>query len=85
MPHFVYIIECNNGSYYTGYTTDVKRRYQEHELGSAKCKYTRANPPKKLIAVWNFKNKSAALRFESKIKLLPRKEKEKMILNEKLP
>ncbi|MCX7121982.1 MAG: GIY-YIG nuclease family protein [Gammaproteobacteria bacterium] len=74
--HIVYIIECINGAYYTGYTTDITRRYQEHQAGSSKCKYTRAFPPKKLVKVWEFDNKSDALRFEIKIKSLTRPQKE---------
>ena len=78
MPHYVYMLECRNGSYYTGYTLDVKRRYQEHQSGMH-CKYTRAFPPEKLIAVWTFENKSDALRFEIKIKSLTKNEKRKLI------
>ena len=78
--HTVYIIECINESYYTGYTTNIERRYQEHVAGTNKCKYTRAFPPKRLIATWEFNNKSDALRFESQIKSLSRSEKEKLLL-----
>jgi len=76
MPHYVYMIECINGNYYTGYTIDVARRYEEHKAGSSKCKYTRAFPPKKLVATWEFNTKSEALRFENKIKKLSKSEKE---------
>lgn len=79
MPHFVYMIECINNTYYTGYTTNVERRYKEHELGTIKCRYTRSFPPKKLAAFWKFKNKSAALRREACIKQLPRFEKQKLV------
>ena len=77
--HIVYIIECVNGHYYTGYTTDIARRYQEHLAGSAKCKYTRAFPPKKLLATWEFDNQSEALRFEHAIKSLSKTEKKKLV------
>lgn len=83
MTHYVYIIECINGSYYAGYTIDIARRYQEHQAGSAKCKYTRAFPPKKLLAVWGFDNKSDALRFELKIKKMTRSQKKELLLNHK--
>jgi putative endonuclease len=79
MTHYVYMIECINGHYYTGYTTDIKRRYSEHQAGSDKCKYTRAFPPKKLVATWEFKDKSEALRFEHQIKTLNKKEKTALI------
>ncbi|OGT46840.1 MAG: hypothetical protein A3E82_05460 [Gammaproteobacteria bacterium RIFCSPHIGHO2_12_FULL_38_11] len=79
--HMVYMIECMNGGYYTGYTTDIARRYQEHEAGNAKCKYTRSFPPKKLLAVWEFEKKSDALRFECRVKSLTRAEKELILEN----
>ncbi|EKD91924.1 MAG: hypothetical protein ACD_29C00300G0001 [uncultured bacterium] len=79
MSHYVYMLECMNGSYYTGYTTDVMRRYQEHQAGSAKCKYTRTFPPKKIAAIWEFDNKSEALRMEAKIKTLSKKDKSNLV------
>lgn len=67
--YYLYIIECVNGSYYTGYTTDIRRRYQEHQSGSAKCKYTRSFPPLQLAAVWRVVGThSGILQLESKIK-----------------
>ncbi len=77
--HFVYIIECNNGTYYTGYTTNVDRRYKEHENGSEKCKYTRSFPPKQLVLTIAFDSKSEALKKEAEIKQLSRDEKVKFI------
>ena len=79
MPHFVYIIECQNGHYYTGYTTDMERRYQEHVKGSAKCRYTRSFPPKKLAAYWQMQSKSDALVVERQIKKLAKREKQALI------
>ena len=75
MAHFVYILECINGSFYTGYTTDVKRRYQEHQSGSLKCRYTRSFPPIALRAFWQFASLSDALVVEKQIKSLTRTEK----------
>ena len=75
MSHYVYIIECINGSYYTGYTTDVERRYKEHLKGSGKCKYTRSFPPKCLAAFWQFADKTEALAAEYQIKSLAKCEK----------
>lgn len=79
MKYWVYIIECVNNAYYTGYTTDMKRRYKEHEQGSSKCRYTQSFPPKKLMATWSFDNKSDALKMEAKIKKLSREQKIKLI------
>jgi putative endonuclease len=79
MHFFVYIIECQNTSFYTGYTTNLERRYQEHVKGTSKCKYTRAFPPKALKAAWGFATKSEALTFEAQIKKLSKGKKQKLI------
>lgn len=80
--HYVYVIECINGAYYTGYTTDVDRRYKEHQQGSAKSRYTRSFPPKKLMATWMFDNKSDALKKEAAIKKLSKEEKRALLCDE---
>ena len=80
MNHYVYIILCANNNYYTGYTTDIDRRYKEHEQGSIKCRYTRSFPPKKLAAYWCFDNKSDAMKEEARIKKLPRAQKIKLMM-----
>ena len=79
MPHTVYIIECCNGHFYTGYTTDLDRRYREHQRGTKKCRYTRAFPPKRIAAYWYFDTRSDALSAESIIKKKNRDEKIKLI------
>ena len=50
--YYLYMLECSNGSFYTGYTTDMVRRFKEHVQGTAKCKYTRSFPPKHIAACW---------------------------------
>lgn len=84
--YYVYILECANGSYYTGMTTDLERRYQEHCAGSAKCKYTRSFPPVKIAASWEFMSEtsSLALKLEKCIKQLKKSEKLKLIKKEML-
>ena len=79
MRHYVYMILCSNHNYYTGYTTDIDRRYKEHEQGSNKCRYTRSFPPVKLAAYWIFDSKSEALKTEMKIKKLSRDQKIKLL------
>ncbi|MDF1796522.1 MAG: GIY-YIG nuclease family protein [Coxiellaceae bacterium] len=81
MSHFVYILECSNGTYYTGYTTDLDRRYREHQQGSPKCKYTRSFPPKAMVAQWQFETASEAKQIEALIKRLSRAEKINLIDN----
>lgn len=80
MTYYVYMLECSNGSYYNGYTTDIERRYQEHLDGSAKCKYTRSFPPIRIAACWEIEgNLSDALQLEREIKAMSREEKEALI------
>lgn len=80
---FIYMLLCSNNSYYTGYTTDIDRRYQEHCDGSIKCKYTRAFPPKKLAACWQASSKSLAMQIEHAIKQLDKAQKQVLVLNPK--
>jgi len=76
-PWNVYILLCSDGSLYTGATTDVQRRFEQHQAGRA-SKYTRARLPVKLLYVESNLTKSQALREEHRIKALPRVEKELM-------
>jgi putative endonuclease len=78
--YWVYILYCDNGTYYTGYTTNLTRRYQEHVVGSEKCKYTRSFKPIAIAQAWQIlADKSLALRIEKFIKKLSKREKEKLI------
>ncbi len=84
MNYIVYILECKNGSFYTGYTTDLQRRYQEHAVGSAKCKYTRSFPPKRIAAAIDCGDDlSKALKLEKEIKQLSKSEKTEFIKTNK--
>jgi putative endonuclease len=81
---WVYILLCRNGHYYTGYTTDLNRRYQEHLTGTDKCKYTRSFKPERLAQCWEVRDsKTLALQIEAFIKKLPKKKKEALISNPK--
>ncbi|KTD47009.1 nuclease [Legionella rubrilucens] len=73
----VYMLRCENGSLYTGYTTHLERRYQAHLAG--KCKYTRSFKPVEIAAHWQVFDKSAALKLERFIKTLSRQEKEALL------
>ena len=77
----VYILLCENGAYYTGYTTDLARRYEEHLAGTDKCKYTRSFKPVKIAQSWHVTtSKNSALKIEKFIKSLSKKKKEALIL-----
>jgi putative endonuclease len=72
--YFVYILECRDGSLYTGITTDVERRFKEHKDGKG-GRYTRAKKVKKLLYSEKQKDRSSASKRESAIKRLTRTEK----------
>ena len=67
---YVYLIECRDGSVYTGVATDVGRRYAEHAAGRG-ARYTRSRPPVRLLGSFEYPDRSAASRAEYAIKQLP--------------
>ena len=75
---YVYILECSDATYYTGYTTNVKNRLKTHNLGKG-AKYTRARRPCKLVYVKECDSKSSAMKLEYRIKQMSRKEKGDLI------
>ena len=70
----VYLIECRNGSYYAGITNRLDVRYAAHVSGRG-ARYTRANPPLRLLGFRNYPDRSSASRAEWQIKQLPRERK----------
>ena len=66
---FVYLLECRDGSIYTGIATDVDRRYAMHVAGKG-ARYTRSHPPLRLLTRFEFPDRSAASRAEYAIKQL---------------
>lgn len=68
-PWFMYMIECRDGSIYTGVAVDVAARYQQHVSGKG-ARYTRSHPPRCLIAVVEHVDRSAALKAEHALKRL---------------
>lgn len=78
--YWVYILLCDNHSYYTGYTNDITRRYQSHVTGTGKCKYTRSFKPIGIAQCWEVVgDKAMAMKIERFIKKLTRIEKENLI------
>jgi putative endonuclease len=83
--YWVYILLCENNTYYTGYTSNLERRYLSHLQGKGKCKYTRSFKPIKIVQSWVITgDKAKAMQVERYIKKLSRKEKEELINNPKL-
>jgi putative endonuclease len=76
--HYVYILQCGDGTYYTGYTTNVEKRLSVHASGKG-AKYTRGRLPVKLIYKKQCANKSEALKEEYKIKKLTKQQKMKLM------
>lgn len=70
----VYLIECRNGAWYAGATNDLQRRWTAHCSGRG-ARYTRANPPQRLVDARLCGDRSAALRAEAALKRLPRERK----------
>ncbi|MCX6784472.1 MAG: GIY-YIG nuclease family protein [Candidatus Komeilibacteria bacterium] len=71
----VYIVKCKDRTFYTGITTDLKRRIWEHNHSPLGAKYTSGRRPVKLVYSKKLKTKSLAAKQEAKIKKLSRKEK----------
>ncbi len=76
--YFVYILECEGGTLYTGITTDVTRRFEEHVAGKA-AHYTSAYKPVKVVYSEEQPNRSSALKREAEIKKLSRAEKLELV------
>jgi len=71
---YLYLIECRSGAYYAGITNDLEARYQAHASGKG-ARYTRANPPVRLMGYAAFPDRSSASRAEWSIKKMPRDKK----------
>jgi len=78
-PWFLYLVECEDKSIYTGIAVDVAARYAAHLAGTG-ARYTRAHHPKKLLAVVEFTSRSAASQAEYLIKQMTAPEKRKFAI-----
>ncbi|NQV88365.1 MAG: GIY-YIG nuclease family protein [Parcubacteria group bacterium] len=72
--YFLYIIECGNGSLYTGITTNVERRFNEHKNGTG-GHYTRSHKAVRVVYTEKYPDRSSALKRESQIKAWSRQKK----------
>lgn len=71
---YLYLIECRNGAYYAGITNDLAGRYAAHVSGQG-AKFTKANPPLRLLGSKAYPDRSAASRAEWEIRQLPKSKK----------
>lgn len=82
--NYTYILRCGDGTYYTGWTNDLKKRLEDHNLGRG-AKYTRAHLPVILVYYECFETKEEAMRREAAIKKLSRPQKERLIASRPVP
>ena len=82
MSYFVYMLKCSDETLYTGITTDIKRRVDEHNNSLKGAKYTKLRRPVSLVYTENSENRSSASKREYEIKKLSREEKLKLIAKE---
>lgn len=75
MPYYVYILRCEDGSYYTGYTKDMDSRFQRHKKGRG-ARYTRMHAPEELVYMEEFDTRSDAMRREREIKSMTHDQKQ---------
>lgn len=76
--NYTYIVKCSDGTYYTGWTTDLEHRVNVHNNGEG-AKYTRSRRPVELVYYEKYETKVEAMKREYAIKQLSRKKKEELI------
>lgn len=81
---YCYIVECADGTYYTGWSTDPQRRLREHAAGRG-SRYTRAHPPERLVFVEVQPDRAAAMRRERALKAMTRARKRALIAAQPTP
>lgn len=75
---FTYMLECADGSFYSGYTTNLEKRLQAHNKGAG-SKYTRSRRPVALLFSEQYETKGEAMRREAQLKKLSRGKKETLL------
>ncbi len=78
---YVYIVECFDGSYYTGVTNNADQRIEQHNSGINPACYTYSRRPVKIVFCQYFNNPNEAISFEKQVKGWSRKKKEAVINN----
>ena len=78
MSWFLYVIECQDGSLYTGIAVDPNARFAAHCAGKG-ARYTRSHPPRKLLVTVSFPDRSSALKEEYRVKQMSAGEKRRFV------
>jgi putative endonuclease len=81
MIFYVYILQCCDGSYYTGYTNNLKERTRQHLNGTG-ARYTKSHKPDRIAYVEHFENRSQAMRRELEIKKFNHQKKLELIISQ---
>jgi putative endonuclease len=74
MAWYLYLLECKGGAYYAGITNNLEARFDAHQQGRG-ARYTRANPPLRILASRAFPDRSTATIAEAQLKRMPRSKK----------
>ena len=83
---YLYVLECKDGSYYAGITTDVARRVNEHNTDTTRAsKYAWSRRPVRLLKTWEYKNRSTASKAEYAFKKLKKSDKRARINDPRPP
>jgi putative endonuclease len=78
MSYYCYIVECADGSFYTGWTLDPARREKQHNSGRG-AKYTRLHRPVHLVFIEEQPDRSSAMKREARIKMMNHGQKQKLV------
>ena len=78
MAFYCYLLECADGTFYTGWTTDPPRRERQHNTGRG-AKYTRARRPVRMVYIEPQSDRATAMKRERAIKKMTRERKRKLI------
>jgi putative endonuclease len=81
MPYFVYILLCQDGTFYTGYSKNVDSRIKLHANGRG-ARYTKAHPPQEVTYIETHTSRSEAMRRERAIKKLSHQQKQELITSQ---
>ncbi|CAM2177289.1 putative endonuclease [Paraburkholderia sacchari] len=82
MPWFLYLLECADGSVYTGIAVDVQARFAQHANGTG-ARYTRSRKPVRVLAQFELADRASALRAEYRVKRLAPREKRALAAGER--
>jgi putative endonuclease len=78
MPFYVYIIKCEGGTFYTGYSRNLNARMRLHAKGKG-ARYTRIHKPDKLVYIEEMSSRSEAMKREKQIKTLSHRQKLRLV------